>query len=305
MQQEDLTFRWMDDTDTANILNAVTPTNVDNIIQGGSTYGFWELLSYLDDVFYNEWIYLAEDCGFGLGAGLLLTSLSVRIFFIPLIMYSQITGIKFKLLQPDQDELQESMKRHMKTGNREGAKIDRQKIKKLRSQHGIYPALSFANVLQFPIHIVFISMVNRLSYDYSIKPAILTDGFLWFQDLSSPDPYGVLPVLGGTLNLLNIMSTSTANVSPTMRRIRRYMYLLPFITIPIWMTFPSAFNLYWMTTSLIQLILLNLFRNLGFRQMIGIPKFLPGTKLERMNMKATREVLKPKIYKTKPKAIAS
>eukprot|EP00343_Euplotes_focardii_P000062 CAMPEP_0205801234 /NCGR_PEP_ID=MMETSP0205-20121125/3167_1 /ASSEMBLY_ACC=CAM_ASM_000278 /TAXON_ID=36767 /ORGANISM="Euplotes focardii, Strain TN1" /LENGTH=152 /DNA_ID=CAMNT_0053065667 /DNA_START=128 /DNA_END=583 /DNA_ORIENTATION=- len=152
-------------------------------------------------------------------------------------------------------------------------------MKRLRSQHGIYPALSFMNILQFPLHMVFISMINRLSYNYDIKPAILTDGFLWFQDLSSPDPWGVLPVIGGLVTLLNIMSTSTANINPMMRKMRRYMYFMPFITIPIWMTFPSAFNMYWMTSSIIQLIILNLFRNESFKKIVGIPKYLPGTKL--------------------------
>jgi len=195
---------------------------------------------------------MAEDMGLGLGGGLLVTSLAVRIAFVPLALYSQATGIKIKLLQPDQNDIQEVVKRHMKSGNREGAKIERAKAKRLRSKHGIYPMLSFMNVFQFPIHMVFISMINRLSYNYDIKPAILTDGFLWFKDLSSPDPYGVLPVIGGMVTLLNIMSTSTTNVSPMMRRMKRYMYFFPFLTIPIWMTFPSAFNMYWMTSSIVQ-----------------------------------------------------
>lgn len=182
----------------------------------------------------------------------------------------------------------------MKTGNREAAKIERQKMKELRSKHGIYPALSFLNIAQFPVHMVFISMINRLSYNYDIKPEIMTDGFLWFTDLSSPDPYGVLPVAGGLITLLNVMSTSTTNVSPMMRRMKRYMYFLPMLTIPIWMTFPSAFNMYWMTSSSIQLIILNLFRNDNFKKMMGIPKYLPGTKLEKMNqVRAKTEVIKP------------
>lgn len=283
-------FRWFEDTDTANVLNAITSTNTDNTVSGGSTYGFWELLGYLDDAVYNQWIYLAEDCGYGLGAGLLITSFAVRLAFIPLVMYSQMTGVKIKLLQPDQEEITEVMKRHMKSGNKEAATIERQKMKKMRAKNGIYPSLSFLSVAQLPLHIVFISMINRLSYNYDIKPAILTDGFLWFQDLSSPDPYGVLPILGGLITLLNVMSTTTTNINPMMRRMKRYMYLLPFITIPVWMTFPSAFNIYWMTTSAVQLVILNLFRNLKFRQMVGIPKFLPGSKLEKMNQRRKKQI---------------
>mmetsp|Transcript_47787 Transcript_47787/g.35036 ORF Transcript_47787/g.35036 Transcript_47787/m.35036 type:complete len:158 (+) Transcript_47787:274-747(+) len=155
----------------------------------------------------------------------------------------------------------------------------------MRRSHGIYPIISSLNILQAPVHLVFISMINRLSYNYDINPAILTDGFLWFKDLSAPDPYGILPIIGGLINFFNVLSTSTTTVTPTMRRIRRFIYVLPFVSIPIWMTFPCAFNLYWISSSLIQLIILNLFRSLRFREFVGIPEYLPGSKLERMNVK--------------------
>ena len=113
----------------------------------------------------------------------------------------------------------------------------------------------------------------------------MTEGFFWFKDLSSPDPYGILPVLGASFTFLNILSTSTTNLNPTMRKLRRYMFMLPLMAIPVWMTFPAAFNLYWMTASWMQIIVLNLFRNLKFRQMIGIPQYLPGSKLEKINMR--------------------
>ena len=116
-------------------------------------------------------------------------------------------------------------------------------------------------------------------------PGLLTDGgFLWFKDLSSPDPLGVLPVIGASVTFMNIMSTSTTNLNPTMRNLRRYMFILPLMTIPVWMTFPAAFNIYWLSVSSLQLIVLNLFRNFKFRSYMGIPQFLPGTKLERMNL---------------------
>ena len=114
---------------------------------------------------------------------------------------------------------------------------------------------------------------------------MLSEGFLWFTDLSSPDPTGILPLAGGIISLLNILSTSTMNTSVVMRKFRRFVYIFPFISVPIWMTFPSAFNLYWITTSSIQLICVNLFRFEWFRNFCGIPEYIPGSKLERLNSK--------------------
>lgn len=110
----------------------------------------------------------------------------------------------------------------------------------MRKSHGIYPMISAGNMLQLPVHMVYISMINRLAYNYEINPAMLNEGFWWFTDLSSPDPTGILPLIGGLISLLNILTTSTANTSAMMRKIRRYIYFLPLISVPIWMTFPAV-----------------------------------------------------------------
>ena len=143
---------------------------------------------------------------------------------------------------------------------------------------------------------VYISMINRLSYNFDINLAILTDGILWFKDLSSPDPTGILPIMGGMLSMLNIMSTSTAGGNSQFRKFSKLFRVIPLISIPIWMTFPVAFNLYWLVTAGVQVCVLNAFRFQKFRKSVGIPDYLPGTKLERLNVKKSSEVLKPKVY---------
>lgn len=113
-----------------------------------------------------------------------------------------------------------------------------QKIKKLRKSHGIYPILGVFNLGQLPLHLVYIGLINKLSTDYTIRPEILTEGLFWFKDLSAPDPYGILPILGGTISLLNIQfSANTAN-NPTIRKMKRFIWLVPCMMIPVWMTFP-------------------------------------------------------------------
>jgi membrane protein insertase Oxa1/YidC/SpoIIIJ len=60
---------------------------------------------------------------------------------------------------------------------------------------------------------VYMSLVQRLSFNYDINPAILNEGFWWFKDLSSPDPTGILPVVGGLVSMLSMMSSSTSNTN--------------------------------------------------------------------------------------------
>ena len=147
------------------------------------------------------------------------------------------------------------------------------------------------------MHLVYISMFNRVAYNFDINPAILSDGVLWFKDLSSPDPLGILPVVGGAISLLNIMSVgSGAQANSNFRKFGKLMKVMPLISIPIWMTFPAAFNVYWIVNAGTQLMIVNSVRSERFRKFIGLPNFLPGTKLERLNTKVVSDVYKPKVY---------
>ena len=49
-----------------------------------------------------------------------------------------------------------------------------------------------------------------MSQDFNHNPAILTDGVFWFKDLSAPDPIGILPIIGGFISLLNVMSSTVS-----------------------------------------------------------------------------------------------
>lgn len=95
---------------------SILPKDTSNIIQGVSTYGLWEYVSYLDTTFYSMWIYCAESLGMGMGFGLLASSLFTRTLFTPFIIYSQMVGVKMKLLQPDQEEMMANMKRYSQQG---------------------------------------------------------------------------------------------------------------------------------------------------------------------------------------------
>lgn len=108
----------------------------------------------------------------------------------------------------------------------------------MRKTHGIYPLFSMFNLLQMPMHMVYISMINRLSYNFEINPAILNEGLLWFKDLSSPDPTGLLPLAGGVISLLNFLTSRTNNSNATFRKMRKFIILLPILAVPIQMTFP-------------------------------------------------------------------
>ena len=67
----------------------------------------------------------------------------------------------------------------------------------------------------------------------------------------------------------------------------------------------KAFNLYWITSSCVQLSILLAFRTDGFRRFMGVPDYLPGTKLEKQKIGLQSRVgqNRQKIFKHKPKTL--
>jgi len=68
----------------------------------------------------------------------------------------------------------------------------------------------------------------------------------------------------------------------------------------------KAFNLYWITSSCVQLSILLAFRTDGFRRFMGVPDYLPGSKLEKQNIgmqSRANSSTRQKVFKHKPKSL--
>jgi hypothetical protein len=112
---------WFDGNDAFGAFHSILPKDLSNVPQGISTWGGWEYISYLDQLFYNSWIGLAQTGNLGLCGGLVLTALATRLVFMPLTIYSQVVGHKMRLLGPDIEVHSDAVKRYSKQGNKQAA----------------------------------------------------------------------------------------------------------------------------------------------------------------------------------------
>jgi membrane protein insertase Oxa1/YidC/SpoIIIJ len=106
------TTPWFDENDTLGALSSMLPKDNANIAHGVSTYGLWEYVTFLDDLFYNMWMTASSTGNMGLCFGLLASTFVTRMVFMPIGIYSQLVGHKMKLLAPDNEEMQAAMKRY-------------------------------------------------------------------------------------------------------------------------------------------------------------------------------------------------
>lgn len=97
-------------------------------------------------------------------------------------------------------------------------------------------------LIQLPI---FLALFNALRTSWSLHGA----GFvLWITDLSSKDPYYILPILMGVVMFFQQQKTMPAGMDSAQAAMFKYM---PLIFTLLFMNFPSGLVLYWLTNSLI------------------------------------------------------
>ena len=89
--------------------------------------------------------------------------------------------------------------------------------RQLYSQEGCHPyKMAVLPWVQLPLWIALsLALRNMTGYFPGLTPppgaaeSFAVEGILWFQDLTLPDPYSVLPIVLAITNLLNIEVNST------------------------------------------------------------------------------------------------
>ena len=169
------------------------------------------------------------------GLAIILLTVAIKLLLSPLSAISYKSMAKMRKLQPKMKELQD------RYGN------DRQKMSmelmKLYSKEGANPMSGcFPGLIQMP---VFIALYWSLIESVELRHA----GFLYINDLSSKDPFFILPLLMGTTTIIQ-QRLSPTPTDPTQAKIMRWMPVM-FIFFFLW--FPSGLVIYWIISNLLSI----------------------------------------------------
>lgn len=180
------------------------------------------------------------------GWAIILLTLFIQVLILPLTLKSLRAAATMKRVQPLIQEIQTKFKDNPQRLQVEMLNV--YKTQKVNPLGGCLPML-----LQLPIFWAFFTML-RNAYELRGEPWIL-----WVKDLSIADQFLQLPFLN--INLLPLImglgmffqQKMTAAVSdPTQKRI---MYIMPIIFTVMFWTFPSGLVLYWLTNSVVSMVL--------------------------------------------------
>ncbi|SNZ06660.1 YidC/Oxa1 family membrane protein insertase [Persephonella hydrogeniphila] len=235
------------------------PPSINGFFFGGPK--LYSLLENLTDKYKKEWgkdLSLQDTVDFGIfgilgkplfivlhffynythnwGVAIILLTVLIRIIFFPLNHKSLKAMKKMADLAPEIKKLQKKYK--------DDPQKLQQEMMKLYAEHGANPMSGCLPIIvQIP---VFIALYNVLMVTVELKNAPF---MLWITDLSSKDPYYILPILMGLSMVAQQWITPSSDKNQKM-----IMYIMAAVFTFMFMNFPSGLVLYWLTNNILGLL---------------------------------------------------
>jgi len=168
------------------------------------------------------------------GIAIILLTFLVKTALFPLTAKQMQSMAKMKELKPEMDRINEL---YADDREKKGAAI-----MELYRKRGVNPmAGCFPVLLQLPI---WFSLYASLSSNVELLHAPF---FLWWTDLSSPDPYFVLPLLLGVLMFVQQKMSPATAMDPVQQKMM--LYMMPIMMTSFMLFLPAGLCLYTLTNS--------------------------------------------------------
>jgi YidC/Oxa1 family membrane protein insertase len=183
------------------------------------------------------------------GIAIVLLTVCVRLVLFPLTWKSIQSTVAMRRLKPELDALKEKFKDDQQAFGL--AQMELWRKRKINPLGGCLPQL-----VQMPVWFAMYRTLQTAAEMYHVK-------FLWFQDLSAPDRFYILPLLLGGFMILQQRIVPMQGVDPVQAKMM--MWLMPVIFTVMMLFLPAALGIYMLTNSI-----------LGIVQQLAIEKFAPA-----------------------------
>lgn len=176
------------------------------------------------------------------GWSIVILTVLLNMLFFPLRWKSSVTMKRAAAMQPRMKDIQERMKKLDKTDPRM-LDLQKEQIALMKEGNPLLGCLPL--LLQMPF---FMAVFAILTVSIEVRHAPF---FGWLKDLSSPDPYWILPiVMCITMIAQTALTPSTAD--PMQKKVQ---YLMPpILTGFFFVSAPAGLVLYWMVSNLVGVV---------------------------------------------------
>jgi YidC/Oxa1 family membrane protein insertase len=170
------------------------------------------------------------------GVAIIILTIIIKIVFYPLSAASYRSMARMKVMAPKLQRLKERYGEDRQKMHQ--AMIELYKTEKINPLGGCLPI-----VVQIP---VFIALYWVLLLSVELRHAPFA---LWIKDLSTPDPYYILPVLMGATMFIQ----TWLNPTPPDPMQARLMKIMPIAFSVFFFFFPSGLVLYWLVNNILSI----------------------------------------------------
>ncbi|KAJ2617637.1 hypothetical protein GGH99_000111 [Coemansia sp. RSA 1285] len=234
-------------------------------------------------------------------ATIIAVTVAMRGALLPLMISCQREQVRVNNVKPELDALREKAKFAQQRGNTMDSMQSSQLMMNFYKKRGIKPfRAAFGNLTLLPIMIFMFMALRDLTH---IPVTYLnTGGALWFTDLSTYDPYFILPAIScvGTMVAMELQSriTSASDMKPGMKIMMRVTGV---VAIAFTYKFPACVFIFWTTNNLISIFQSLLFHSKLFRRWANIDAVVKSTYVDRQ-VPASKQLVN-KLLKRKVKFV--
>lgn len=183
------------------------------------------------------------------GWSIIVLTIIIQLLLSPLTYKSTKATLIMKKLQPELTRIQAKFKD-------DPARLNKEMIELYRNSGANPLSGCLPMLLQMP---VFFALFTALRNSWDLHGS---SWVLWLTDLSSKDPYYVLPIIMGGIMFVQQRFTAPTGGDPAQAAVLKWM---PVLFTFMFLSFPSGLVLYWLTSSLV-----------GFAQQMYLQKKFEG-----------------------------
>lgn len=226
-----------------DVLKSVRATAADGTATGPTLeplvdFGFWGVIS---KVLFLGLHFIYEHIVANWGWSIVLITIVINLILLPLRYSTMKSSLKMQRIQPQINEIKEKYKKFKATDPRRADMnheiMALQKREGVNMFGGCLPML-----IQIPLLFAFYSMLSKV---IELRQA----HWLWLPDLSSADPYHILPILMIVSQFLVQFYTPSPGVDPQQQKMMAFT--MPAFTGFITWNYASGLALYWAIGNLI------------------------------------------------------
>jgi len=214
------------------------------------------------------------DLGLPWWQAIIGTTVCIRIVVFPVMVKAQKNIANLNNNQPTIQKLQVEAQLCAMRGELEKSKFANQALANYMVSENCHPTYTMLPLIVNGV--IMTSMFFGLRGMTNAPVASMTTGgTAWFTDLVVSDPTFILPLTAaGTIGLMMHLGADGVNLDTMPPIMKKLMYALPIVSIPVMIAFPAALGLYWVTNNFISLAQSIVMRKPAVRNYLAIPELI-------------------------------